>query len=112
MLTINENKQDKVVVLEIQGRLDAGSSPSLESKIVSLIDGGGKNFILDFSGLEYISSAGLRVLLVAAKKTKSVEGKLALAVLTEPVKEVFDIAGFTGIFAIYPSVDEAAKGMV
>ena len=63
--------------------------------------------VLDCSQLDYVSSAGLRVFLITAKRLSKVDGKLALSALTEQVREVFDIAGFSSIFRIYPSRREA-----
>ena len=66
-----------------------------------------KGLVIDFEATEYISSAGLRVLLMAAKKMKSTDGKLILCSMSEHVKEVFDIAGFTPIFNIETSREAA-----
>lgn len=73
------------------------------------LSAGKKCFILDFNRLDYISSAGLKVLLMAAKKTSGIGGKLALSSLKEHVKEVFDIAGFTAIFPICSTREDATR---
>lgn len=108
-MKIQKSKSESVVILELNGRLDASTSSGLEKKLVHLLDEGEKHFILDFEHLEYISSAGLRVLLMAAKKTNGIGGKVALSCLKEHVKEVFDIAGFTAIFPISANREEAIK---
>ena len=66
-----------------------------------------KDFVIDFAGLDYISSAGLRVILATTKKLKEKEGKLLLSSLKDIVKEVFEISGFTAIIPIYDSVETA-----
>lgn len=108
-MDLKEIKKDKATVIMVEGRLDSSSSGMLEKKILSLIETGEKNFLVDFSGMDYISSAGLRVLLMAAKKTKPAGGKVVLSALTDNVKEVFDIAGFTSIFAIFTTQEEAIQ---
>lgn len=108
-MNIKEVKKDKATVVMIEGRLDSSSSGILEKKLLSLIETGEKNFLVDFSGMDYISSAGLRVLLMAAKKTKPAGGKVVLSALSDNVKEVFDIAGFTSIFTIFATQEEAIQ---
>ncbi|NLI13317.1 STAS domain-containing protein [Pelotomaculum propionicicum] len=108
-MKIQESKSGSVIILELNGRLDASTSGILEKKLMDSLDGGEKFFILDFNQLDYISSAGLRVLLMAAKKTNGIGGKVALSCLKEHVKEVFDIAGFTAIFPICFTQEDAAK---
>ncbi|ABI69093.1 STAS domain-containing protein [Syntrophomonas wolfei] len=108
-MDIKEIKKDQATVIMVEGRLDSSTSGMLEKKLLSLMETGEKNFLLDFSGMDYISSAGLRVLLMAAKKSKTTGGKVLLSALTDNVKEVFDIAGFTDIFTIFANAEEALK---
>lgn len=108
-MKIQESKNGSVVILELNGRLDASTSGMLEKKLMDCLNGGEKFFILDFNRLDYISSAGLRVLLMAAKKTIGIGGKLVLSCLKEHVNEVFNIAGFTTIFPICSTREDAAK---
>ena len=108
-MNIKEIKMEKEIVLMIEGRLDTSTSGELEKKILAMMEGGEKNFVVDFTAMDYISSAGLRVLLMAAKKTAKLSGKVILAALSANVKEVFDIAGLTSIFTITASREEAIK---
>jgi anti-anti-sigma factor len=108
-VNIKEIKKDKATVIMIEGRLDSSTSGVLEKKIISLMETGEKSFLVDFSGMDYISSAGLRVLLMAAKKTKTAGGKVVLSALTDNVREVFDIAGFSSIFSIFATQEEAIQ---
>lgn len=85
-----------------QGRLDSNSGPVFEKELLGYIDGGSRRLLLDLSELSYISSAGLRVILVAAKKMKAAGGKLVLAGLSAQVAEVFEISGFNRILDIEP----------
>ena len=110
-MEITEAKQDNYTVVGLGGKLDANTALELEQKILALIDAGTTNMVMDFSKLEYVSSAGLRVFLIAAKKLKRVNGKLALASVQPHVKHVFDLAGFSSLFSFYPSQQEAASIM-
>lgn len=108
-MEIKEVKKNQVTVLMVEGRLDSSTSGTLEKNLISAIEAGEKNLVLDFTGMDYISSAGLRVLLMAAKKTNKLGGMLVLSALNPNVREVFDIAGFTNIFSIFNSLEDAVK---
>ncbi len=108
-MNIKEAKKEKATVLAIEGRLDSSTSGELEKVFLTVMDAGEKNIVVDFTGMDYISSAGLRVLLMAAKKTSKVGGKVVLTALSANVKEVFDIAGFSSIFTILASQEEGLK---
>lgn len=106
-MKINEIKKDDIVILELEGRLDSATAPDLEKKVLALIEQSANKILLDFNNLDYISSAGLRVVLMGAKKTKASGGKIVLCALKEHVKEVFDIAGFSSILSICLTSEEA-----
>ncbi|MEA4890106.1 MAG: STAS domain-containing protein [Clostridiaceae bacterium] len=109
-MNIKETKKNKVTVLVVEGRIDSTTSAELEKKLISLIETDGvKDIAMDFTAMDYISSAGLRVLLMAAKKAGKLGGKAVLAGLNANVKEVFDISGFSNILSIYTSQEEAVK---
>lgn len=110
-MKVEERQIGESIVLSLQGRLDPNTSGSLESAFGQLVDQGKKRFVFAMSELEYVSSAGLRSLLMAAKKMKALGGKLALCQLTEQVQEVFDMSGFSTIFAIYGSEEEALQAV-
>lgn len=104
-MDIQTRQEGKITVVSASGRIDAMTAPAFETSLTELI-GGGK-LVLDLGGVEYISSAGLRVILASAKAFKSNDGMLILANPRGPVKEVFDISGFGSVFTIYDSVDAA-----
>jgi len=110
-MNIKEVKTEKATVLILEGRLDSTTSGVLEKRILALTGAGEKNFVVDFTSMDYISSAGLRVLLMAAKILKKVGGKVVLSALCANVKEVFDIAGFTSIFTICATQEEAIQAI-
>ena len=96
MIEIKKNTQDTII--EIVGRLDTTTAPSLEKTIKEDI-GDTKNLVIDLKGLEYISSAGLRVLLSAQKKMQQI-GALKILNVGESIMEVFKITGFDEILTI------------
>jgi anti-sigma B factor antagonist len=110
-MTITEQLQGDVVLVSLQGRLDGNTSASLESAFAKLVEQGNGKFVFNLQGLDYVSSAGLRSLLSAAKMVKVIQGKLALARMNDQVKEVFDMSGFSSIFKLYETEDEAVNAI-
>ncbi len=108
-MELEEKRVGNVAILALNGRLDAYSSNELERSISALIDDGSVRLVVNFDGVEYISSSGLRVMLTSLKRLKKEEGDLKLACLKPYVKEVFDIAGFTQLFEIYEQEEEAVN---
>ncbi len=109
-MEVNFRKEEKALVVSVTGRMDAVSAPDFDKQVEKEIDKGETYFVLDLSGLDYISSAGLRSMLTLAKKLKSKEGGLVLCGLQEMVTEVFEVSGFTTIFEIFGSLKEAMEG--
>ncbi len=104
-----EEKSNGLLVLNIYGRLDTTNYGLLEEKLHTLIHNDEKNILIDCENLTYISSSGLRVLLIGLKSQNEKSGKLALCCLTENIKRVFEISGFENIFTIYKNMDEALE---
>ncbi|MCX7017789.1 MAG: STAS domain-containing protein [Candidatus Sumerlaeota bacterium] len=102
-------KKDDVVILVIKGRLDALTSPELSEKISKTIAGGVTKLILDLKNLDYISSAGVRVIYCAWNEIDDKQGKLALAAPNQNIKRVFDMVDLSSDFPIFDDVDEALK---
>jgi anti-sigma B factor antagonist len=102
-MKVQETKKGKVLVVAAQGRLDASSAGELQDKLLASIDSGETRILLDFTELDYISSAGLRILLVAAKRLKEGKGQFAICGLTDNVASVFKISGFDSIIQIFPN---------
>ena len=93
-------------VVEIDGRLDTLSSPDFERQMLNWIGEGRTELVVDFSKVDYISSAGLRSLMLAAKSAKNQGGRVACCGLQGVVKKVFDISGFSTIIPVYDSLDD------
>ena len=104
-MEIDEQKKNGVMILTLKGRLDALTAKQLDETFVNLVESQEKLFAVNFCHLEYISSGGLRVLLKAAKVLKNENGKIVLYALKDPIKEIFEIAGFVSLFPIFS--DEA-----
>jgi anti-anti-sigma factor len=100
----------EVKVVRIEGKLDTQSSPDALAQLTQLIDQGATKVVVNFEKLDYISSAGLRILLAAAKQLKGNSGKLRICSLNEVVQEVFDISGFTTILTVTKTEPEALEG--
>ncbi len=109
-MQISVKTTNGVKVLAFEGRLDTQTSPDAERQLTRLIEEGGTKFLVNFEKLEYISSAGLRILLIVAKQLKTADGELRVCGLNDVVKEVFDISGFDMILPISASESEALEG--
>ena len=97
-MNINIEKANGVTILKIEGRLDTATAPELEKAINDEGDAL-KTLVLDFKGIDYISSAGLRVLLTAQKKMNA-QGSMELINVSEAVMDIFEMTGFADILVI------------
>ena len=104
-----EQKTEKCVIVSITGRLDTTNYNLLEKKLTDLIDKREDKILIECSKMDYVSSSGLRILLMALKKITMVKGKFVLCNLQDNIREIFEISGFTNIFEIYPSQEEALR---
>jgi len=108
-LTMNVDEIDKKIVVRLEGRIDAATAPLLERKLNHLLEGKHHHVLLDFTQVEYMSSAGMRVLLSTTKKLKAHKGHLVLFALTEEVAEIVRLAGFDKILHLCSSEKEALQ---
>lgn len=107
-MDIAQERDGDVVVVRLSGRLDSSAAPTAEERLSAALSGDSPRVAIDMSALGYISSAGLRVLLVVGKKVQQQKGKLALGGLAANVREVFTATGFDSIFTI---ADDAAAAV-
>ncbi len=110
-MEIQQTTQNDVTVLGLTGRLDGLSSPLLEKRVTELLAGGVRKLVLDCGALLYVSSAGLRTFLTAAKKFQVAGGRVAFANLSPAVAEVFELSGFIGILEVQPTAGEAVTSL-
>ena len=110
-IEVAEEREANALVLIPEGRIDSGNARAFESIVTERISGGEHQIIVDFSRLEFISSSGLRVLLIAAKTLKIHKGAIALCSMKDHIKEVFQISGFDRIIPIRESRAEAMTAL-
>jgi anti-anti-sigma factor len=107
MLTISSARQGDFLVVSLVGRVDASNSKELEEQCINFISNGETKMILDLTEVNYVSSAALRVFLLAAKRMSAVKGTVRLCGLSATLRDVFDISGFSKLFVITATVQEA-----
>ena len=98
MLNINKTLEDKKLTVALEGRLDTTTAPELEKALTEALDGV-ETLIIDLAKLEYISSAGLRVLLSAQKRMMK-QGGMKVTHVNETIMEIFEVTGFSDILTI------------
>ena len=98
MLNINRTVENQTAIISLEGRLDTVTAPELEKELQALLPGL-TELKLDFVKLDYISSAGLRVLL-SAQKVMNKQGEMTLTNVSEAVMEIFEVTGFTDILTV------------
>ncbi len=103
---------EELQVLAPHGRLDSESSPELARQAKEMIGRGGRRLLLDLKDLVYISSAGLRAVLVAAAEMTAAGGKLAIASPSPQVAEVFDISGFISVVDMHATAEAATAELL
>lgn len=110
-MQITVTQQGKAVVAALVGRMDAMTTVEFDHWFAEQLAAANSSFVLNMQGLEYISSAGLRSLLAAAKQLKAKNGSLLICCLSGTVEEVFRMSGFLTILPSFPGVDEACASL-
>ena len=106
-MTFTTETTDRAHIVALQGQINSANAATIESGVLTLVDGGAKNLVMDFAALDYISSAGLSMVLVLAKRLKQDAGQLVLCAMQPHVREVFDISGFLAILNVEGSRADA-----
>ena len=111
-MEIKSEIRGKVTIVHIIGKLDSAASQAAEERIKQYLDAN-RNccIVLDMSGCGYVSSAGLRLLLLAGKQLQSNGGQWVFAGLLEEVADVINVTGFSNFFKIFPRVEDAIKSL-
>lgn len=109
MVDVKEEKKGDVLVLKFKGRLDAISSPAAEKKVFESINNGQTKLLLDFTGVDYLSSAGMRMLLSITKKLKALSGKLVVCSITTNVMDVLKMSGFDHVLELSKNEEDALR---
>jgi len=109
VVEVKEEERGDVLVLRIRGRLDAISSPATEKKVFESINNGQTKLLLDFAGVAYLSSAGMRMLLSTTKKLKTLSGKLIVCSISPNVMDVLKMSGFDHVLELTNTEEEALR---
>jgi anti-anti-sigma factor len=110
-MAINTEREGDTLVAKAEGRIDGTNAREFQDDLDSVIEEGDRAVILNFQDLMYISSAGIRVVLMTAKTLQRREARFALCSLSEPVREIFEVSGFDKIIPIHASQDEAISAL-
>jgi anti-anti-sigma factor len=110
-MDIQDEEIDGTTVVTPNGRLDANASTAFADRVGALVGAAKPKLLIDFSGIDFVSSAGLRALLVLLKKVQAAGGAFALCGVRAPVREVLDISGFTSMMSIHPARAEAIAAL-
>ncbi len=110
-MEIGSRKEENVLVVTVGGRMDAVTAPDYEKWVKKWIDSGEINLLIDLGHLDYISSAGLRAILVTSKDLKARGGRQCFCSLRPAVREIFDLSGFSAILEIHDHHDAAMASM-
>ena len=106
-MTIALESAANAQIVALQGQINSANAATTEAEVLALVASGQKNLVIDFAALDYISSAGLRLVLVLAKRLKQERGRLVLCAMQPHVHEVFDISGFLAILDVQATRQEA-----
>ncbi|HEY1408289.1 MAG TPA: anti-sigma factor antagonist [Promineifilum sp.] len=109
-MNVELDEMDGVTVATLFGELDSRTAPIIQDKLLTLTEQNGKA-LLDMSGVSYISSAGLRALLILYRRMTANDGRVALVGLTESIRDVMSVTGFLEFFDDYPSLDEGLDAL-
>jgi anti-sigma B factor antagonist len=106
-MEISEEYSVDATIVDVKGRIDSTTAQALGDKLTSLIEAGRTRLVIDLNQVDYISSAGFRVLLVSSRLAEESHGKLALCSLAPGVQKLFELTAFTDLFEIYTSRPKA-----
>lgn len=108
-MEFNTKEMNDITVVELVGTIDAGTAGEITEKMSALIDDGAVRLVVNLSGVDYTSSAGLRMLLATAKQTRSAGGDLRLAEVLPAVLKVLTMSGFTSILKVFDDTVTAVE---
>ncbi len=106
-LGLDVTERDQWAVLAVNGEVDVATAPRLRERLIQLVNQGRHHVVVDLSGVDFLDSTGLGVLVGALKRVRTHDGELALVCSEPRVLKVFEITGLTKVFTMHPTVDEA-----
>jgi anti-anti-sigma factor len=107
----SEERRGDVIVVHVSGSVDGHTAEDLQRVFTRAVEEGHHHLVGDFGGVDYTSSAGLRVLLAVLKQTRSRGGNLGIAAPRPEVRKVLELSGFTGILGVFETVDDAVRSL-
>ncbi|HEV2170895.1 MAG TPA: STAS domain-containing protein [Candidatus Binatus sp.] len=110
-MEIGERRDGGILILLPAGRIDNETSPVFQARLLASLAAAGAAVLVDFSGVDYISSAGLRALMMGSRQAKAVKGKLVVTSLGPVVKEIFDISRFSLVVPVFDTPTEALAAL-
>lgn len=110
-MQVNESSDGVVTIVAVKGRLDSVTAPTLGERLSDAFAAPSRRLLIELSELEYISSAGFRILLLAAKRAAETDGQIVLAGVSGKVRQLFDLGGFLDLFRICGSRDEGLAAL-
>jgi anti-anti-sigma factor len=110
-MQITQRLEGQALVLELQGRFDAGTAEHVKQKLLDAIGDQAVQLIVDLAQVDYISSVGLRVLMLGAKRVAAVHGKFQLCGMRGHVRQVIDLAGFPSMIPVAATVEAALANL-
>ncbi len=111
MLQLEETAEGGVLVVAPKGRLDSAASPGFGERLAQLAQAPSARLVLDLGGVDFLSSAGLRVILSTLKTLKAGQGRMAVCAVQPPVLEVLEISGFAALLSIHPGRSGALEAL-
>lgn len=108
-MNLSNSKLGKATVVEINGRIDSSTTNTFEAHCSKLVANGSSWLVLDLESVVYLNSGALRSILTLQKKVKPLGGNLVICGAKGPVREIFDISGFSNMFPMAATMEEAAK---
>ncbi|MHC4079781.1 MAG: STAS domain-containing protein [Planctomycetota bacterium] len=109
-MKIDLQDKENVKIVRFEGKLDTNTTPEAETALNLAIEQGASKILIDFKDLDFVSSAGLRILLATAKKLGAQGGALRVCSLNETVRDIFDISGFSTLLRVFDDEQEALAG--
>jgi anti-anti-sigma factor len=106
-MKVSVTQEGSVTVVAMEGKIDTDTCDEVESALLAEIDKGAKRMVIDLAAVNYISSAGLRSVLIAGKKIKALHGRMAFCDLQPPILDVFEASGFTTILTVCETRNQA-----
>jgi anti-sigma B factor antagonist len=108
---IGERRDGDILILLPTGRIDNDTSPAFQARLLASLTSRGAAVLVDFTRVEYISSAGLRALMMGSRQAKAVKGRLAVADLGPVVKEIFEISRFSLVVQVFDTLADALAAL-